>query len=217
MADLVRTLILTGLLSGTQPFTVMGLLLVMTGERAKKSGLAYIAGAFLVESAILVFSSFVFGNTVSPSSGGGRALFIIRTALGIVLILAGLRLRKPPKKPEPAIPKSLERVQGLTPGKAFLAGATLADYQGPFIGSLALAAADVHLAGRFVALAIYTVIATGIPLTIYVLAVRSRRAREKLNNSTNWVMLHRRRLASGLALILGCLLAADAVIGLLTN
>ena len=217
MADLVRTLVLTGLLSGTQPFTVMGLLLVMTGDRAKKSGLAYIGGAFMVESAILLFSSLVFGNTVSPSSDTGHALFYVRIALGIALIVIGMRLRKPPKKPEPAIPKSLERVQGLSPGKAFLAGATLADYQGPFIGSLALAAANVQMAGRFVALAIYTIIATGIPLTIYVLAVRSRRAREKLNDSTHWVMLHRRRLASWLAIGLGLLLASDALVALLSH
>ena len=217
MSDLVRTLLLAGLLSGTQPVTVMGLLLVMSSDRPNRKGLAYIAGAFLVESAILLFSGFVIGDTVAPSSGMGHLFFIVRTVLGVALLVAGLRMRRPPKKPAPAVPKALERLQGLSVGKSFVAGLALADYQGPFLASLALATASVELSGRLLALAFYTLLASGIPLAVFVVTARSAGARDKMHRSTGWVMAHRRQLGSWFALILGALIVSDSLFVLLTS
>jgi hypothetical protein len=215
MSDLVRTLVLCGILSGTQPVTVMGLLLVMAGGQGSKlKGLAYISGAFLVESSILLFSSVVLGDTVSNVSIPGRLFLIIRVLLGIALVVMGLRMRKPPKKPQPEIPKSLERLQGMGPGKAFVAGLALADYQGPVIGSLAISASSVSAGGRLAAVALYTLFASGIPFTVYIIVLRSQRAMEKMNDATNWVMRHRRQLASWFCLVLGSLLVGDAALGL---
>jgi len=218
MSDLVRTLILCGLLSGTQPITVMGLLLVMAGGvDSRRKGLAYLAGAFLVESSILLFASFVFANTVDTESSVGRSFLIIRLALGVVLVIGGLRLRKEPKEPQPEIPKSLERLQGMGPGKAFIAGLALADYQGPVIGSMAIASSVVSTRGHLLAFALYTLLATGIPFTIYLAVLKSQKAMEKMNNITGWVMRNRRRLASWFGIILGLFLIGDAALGLIVK
>jgi hypothetical protein len=218
MSDLVRTLILCGILSGTQPVTVMGLLLVMAGgDRSRTKGLAYLAGAFLVESSILLFSSVVLGDTVSNVSTGGRILLIIRVLLGVALIIMGLRMRKAPKNPQPEVPKSLERLQGMGPGKSFIAGMALADYQGPVIGSMALSASAVSLSGRLAALGLYTLLATGIPVTIFIIVLRSQKAMEKMNNATSWVMRNRRTIASWFGIVLGTLLIGDAMLGLLAS
>jgi hypothetical protein len=216
MSDLVRTLILCGLLSGTQPITVMGLLLVMAGGvDSRRKGLAYLAGAFLVESSILLFASFVFANTVDTESSVGRSFLIIRLALGVVLVIGGLRLRKEPKEPQPEIPKSLERLQGMGPGKAFIAGLALADYQGPVIGSMAIASSVVSTRGHLLAFALYTLLATGIPFMIYLAVLRSQKAMDKMNSITGWVMRNRRRLASWFGIVLGLFLIGDAALGLI--
>ena len=216
MSDLVRTLVLCGILSGTQPVTVMGLLLVMAGgQGSKMKGLAYLSGAFLVESGILLFSSLVLGDTVSNVSIPGRLFLIIRLLLGVALLILGFRMRKPPKEPQPEIPKSLERLQGMGPGKAFLAGLALADYQGPVIGSMAIAAASVSTGGRLAAWGLYTLLATGIPFTIYLIVLRSQNAMDKMNHATGWVMKNRRRLVSWFGLVMGTLLIGDAMLGLL--
>ncbi len=217
MSELVRTLILCGILSGTQPVTVMGLLLIMTGDNSRKKGLAYLSGAFLVESMILVLASFVLGNTVSNVSGLGRVFLIIRVLLGVALLVIGIRLRRPPKEPAPAVPKSLERLQGIGPGKAFVAGMVLADYQGPVIGSLAIAAADVALGGRLLTLLLYTLFASGIPFVIFIVVRRSQKALQKMNNATAWIMNHRRQLASWFGLVMGTFLIGDAALGLLAT
>jgi Sap, sulfolipid-1-addressing protein len=214
MSDLVRTLILCGILSGTQPVTVMGLLLVMAGGHgSKRKGLAYLAGAFLVESSILLFSALVLGDSVSNVSIPGRLFLIIRLVLGVLLLVVGIRMRKPPKEPAPEIPKSLERLQGMGPGKAFIAGLALADYQGPVIGSLALAAAAVDRGGRLAAWGLYTLLATGIPFAIYIIVLRSQRAMDKMNSATGWVMKNRRKLVSWFGIVMGTLLVGDAMLG----
>jgi hypothetical protein len=216
MSDLVRTLLLCGLLSGTQPVTVMGLLLVMAGGvDSRRKGLAYLAGAFLVESSILLFASFVLGNTVDTDSSVGRGFLIARIVLGVVLVVGGIRLRKEPKEPQPEIPKSLERLRGMGPGKAFVAGLALADYQGPLIGSMAIAASAVETGGRLVAFALYTVLASGIPFAIYIAVLKSQKAMEKMNNLTSWVMRNRRIIASWFGIILGTFLIGDAALGLI--
>jgi hypothetical protein len=216
VSDLVRTLILCGLLSGTQPVTVMGLLLVMSGGHGSgRRGAGYLAGAFVAESLVLLFAALVIGSTVDDGSSPGRLFYIIRIVLGVVLVAAGLRLRTPPKEPPPAIPKALEKLQGLGPGKAFVAGAMLADYQGPFVASLVLASTTVDTGGRLAALLLYTLFATGIPFVIFLVTLKSQRALAKMNASTTWVMGHRRQLASWFAIVFGIFLLSDALIGLL--
>jgi hypothetical protein len=214
VSDIARTLILCGILSGTQPITLMGLLIIMSpgtsgAEASTRKGIAYLCGALLVETGVLFLSAMLAGNTVSGFSIPGKLFFIVRLALGAALLVLGLRLRKPPKKPAPEIPKALQRLQDLSPAKAFVAGATLADYQGPFVASLALATATVGRGGRLAAWGLYTLFATGIPVVLFLVTLRSQRALEKMNSATGWVMSHRRVLASWFCLVAGVLLLAD--------
>lgn len=216
MSDIARTLVLCGILSGTQPITLMGMLLIMSpgtsGPAASsRKGIAYLAGALLVETGVLFLSAMLAGNTVSGFSIGGKVFFVIRILLGVVLLVFGLRLRKPPKKPAPEIPAVLQKLQGLSTGKAFVAGITLADYQGPFIASLALATATVGTGGRLAAWGLYTLFATGIPLILFVVTLRSQKALQKMNHATGWVMAHRRVLGSWFCLVAGVLLVSDAI------
>lgn len=212
MGDLARTLVVCGLLSGTQPFTLMGLLLVMTGNEPKRNGWAFVSGAFLVESVVLIGASLLVGGVVDPSSGPGRSLIAVKIAFGVALVLVGLRLRKPPRKPSPDVPPTLEKLRDLSPGKAFIAGLLLADYQGPFLASMALASTAVSFGGRLGALAFYTVFATGIPLAILLIATRSIETHRKLTDKTSWVLKNRRKIASVLLIIGGIALVGDGLI-----
>ena len=210
MGDLVRALIVSGLLSGTQPVTIMGLLLVMAGANPQRNGWAFVAGAFVVETTLVLGASILFGSTVSPSSAPGVAFLVVRIVVGVALVIFGVLLRRPPGKPIPEIPNALARLQALTPTKAFVAGLVLADYQGPILASLAIAAGTVSLGGRLLAVGFFTLIASGIPVAIILVTTRSARAHERLTTGTTWVMRNRRRLASWFALVVGTLLAADS-------
>lgn len=215
MSELVRALIVAGLMSGTQPITIMGLLVVMTGPRGARNSWAFLAGAFAVETVLLLVAAFFLGGSVESDSEPGRVLLGIRVTLGVAVLVTGVLLRRPPKKEPPETPKALQRLRDLSPGKSFVAGVLLADYMGPVIASLAIAASSVSLGGRLATMAFYTALATGIPVAFLVVSVRSERAFGKLNDSTSWVLRHRRQLASWMAIVLGVLLIADGVIGLI--
>ncbi len=208
-------LIIAGLISGTQPVTIMGLLLVMSGARPRRNGRAYLLGCFTVETTIMVVASLVLNSTVTPTSSVGRTFLGLRIAIGVVLMLAGLRLRRPPKKEQPEVPKALERLQNLSAPKSFIAAVFVADYQGPVIGALAISVTSVGLAGRLGSVALYSLLATGIPFVVYSLVSRSVRNRDRMTNASDWVMKNRRMLASWIFLLLGLFVASDALITLL--
>jgi Sap, sulfolipid-1-addressing protein len=215
VGDLVRALVIAGLLSGTQPITIMGLLLVMSGANPRRNGRAYLLGCFTVETTILVVSSLVLNSTVTPTSGVGRTFLGLRIALGVALILVGLRMRRPPKKEQPEVPKALERLQNLSAPKSFIAAVFVADYQGPVIASLAISTTSVGLGGRFASVALYTLLATGIPFVVYSMVSRSVRGRDRVTNASDWVMRNRRMLASWILILLGLFVASDALVVLL--
>lgn len=212
MSDLVHTLVLCGLLSGTQPVTLMGLLLVLGGATPRANGLAFVAGAFLIQTALLIGASALFGGTVAPSSDQGRSFVAIRIVVGLALLVFGLLLRRPPGKPIPEIPHALERLRGMGARQSFVAGIVVADYQGPVIASFALASSSLAFGGRLVGLGIYSLVASGIPLALMLVVTRSDRARTRVTDVTTWVMRRRRMLASWFGIVGGLALVADGVV-----
>ena len=217
MGDLVRTLLLCGLISGTQPLTLMGLLLVMGSAQPRTNGIAFLSGAFMIQASIVFAASALFGNTVSPSSDIGHAFVGVRIAVGAVLLGFGLLLRRPPGKPIPEIPHALERLRTVTPKQSFIAGILVADYQGPVIASFALAASSVSFGDRLVGLGFYSLIATGLPAALMLWTTRSERALQRVTRATTWVMRHRRVLASWISIVGGLLLIADGSWRLVTT
>ncbi len=195
----------------------MGLLLVMGSSAPRRNGLAYLAGAFMIQAGLLLGASILIGGTISRNSDPGRSFVGARIAIGAGLVLFGLLLRRPPGKPVPEIPHALERLRGMGPRQSFVAGIVVADYQGPVLASLALATTGVSFGGRLVALGVYSLLATGIPLGIMIWATRSERARGRIERATAWVMRNRRGLASWLSLALGLLLFGDGIFAALTS
>lgn len=216
MTELFRTLILCGLISGTQPITLMGLLLVLGGTRGRRNGIAFLAGCFLVQATLLLATAAIVGGTVPPHSPLAKTFYGLRIAVGVVLLLVGLLLRRRPGKPVPEVPHALERLRDLRPRSAFVAGLVVADYQGPVLASFALATASVSISGELTGLLVYSLIATGIPLVLMVWTTRSAEARDRILRTTAWVMGHRRVLASWFGIVAGLLLIGDGAISLLT-
>lgn len=212
MGELVRTLLICGLVSAFEPFTIGGLLIVMSGARPGPNGRAFVAAGFVVQTSILVVAGLLIGGLVSNDSGAGRTFLGLRIALGVVLVVVGIRLRRPPSKPADEVPAMFARLQQLTPRTAFVAGALFCDYQGPIVGALALAATDVGTGGQLVAIAGYTLLATGLPLTLVMVTERSSAMRQRFERGIAAVMARRRAVGSWLAIGIGVLLAFDAII-----
>src|SRR5262245_25303228 len=151
MGDLIRSMLLFGVVSGTQPLTIMGLLVVMAGANPRRNGWCYVAGAFVVETSILILASTVFGGSIEPRSFPADFILGVELQVGVVLLLFGLRFRRPPRKPAPETPAALEKLKDLSGPKAFVGGLLLADYQGPVLGSMKLASTTATSAQRLIA------------------------------------------------------------------
>jgi hypothetical protein len=217
VSDLFRTLVLCGLLSGTQPVTLMGVLLVMSGPRPRANGFAFVLACFLVETLIVLLAGLLLGDRARPHTEPGNALIGVRIFLGVLLVATGLWLRRPPRREQPEVPKSLRSLHNLSPTKSFVAGLVLTDYQGPLIASVALVGATVKPGARLLALLPYTLFATGIPAALVIITTRSERARRRLTDSTDWVLRNRRPLGSWLALGFGLFLVGDTILSWLTT
>lgn len=217
MSDLAHTMIVCGLISGTQPFTLLGMFLVLAGERGTRAVWWYLLGAFSVQFVIVLALGLVVGGTVDEGSAPGRSLVGLRIAAGLALVVLGIWLRRKPASEAPATPKVFDRLNDLSSGGAFVAGIAIADYQGSMLAAGALATADVTRSSHLLAWALYALLATGIPVVATLAVIRSARAKSDLERALQWVLRNRQVLASWICLVGGLALAADGLVTLVTT
>ena len=217
MGELARTMIVCGLISGTQPLTIMGLLVVLGGHHGRRNAWCFVAGAFTVQAVVLLSSGVAVGGTVDSSSSPGRSLIGFRLVCGLTLIGLGVYLRRQPKTDPPETPKVLRRLTNLGPGASFVAGIAIADYTGAVLAAVAISTNDVTSRQQVIAWLLYCLLATGLPALAVILVTRSESARDKLERTIAWVMTNRRPIASWICLVGGVALTGDALIALAAN
>ncbi|WP_426572245.1 GAP family protein [Aquihabitans sp. McL0605] len=211
MSDLVRTLIVCGLISGTQPFTIMGMFLVLGGNNGNRNVWWYLFGCFSIQFVIVVIVGELVGGTVDSTSSPGRSLIGLRVAAGFVLVLLGLWLRRAPTKEAPETPKAFDRLNTVGAGAAYIGGILIADYQGSVLAASALATADVTHSQVLIGWAVYCLFATGLPVLAAFATIHSARAEANLHRTIDWVMRNRRALASWICIIGGLFLFGDGL------
>jgi hypothetical protein len=212
MSDLVRTLIVCGLISGTQPFTIMGMFLVLGGNRGTRNVWWYLFGCFSIQFVIVVIVGSVVGGTVDSTSSPGRSLIGLRIAAGLVLVGLGLWLRRAPAKAAPDTPKVFDRLADVGAGASYIGGILIADYQGSVLAASALATANVTQSQQLIGWAVYCLFATGLPALAAIATIRSARAEANLHRTIDWIMRNRRPVASWICLIGGLVLFGDGLI-----
>lgn len=217
MSDLAHTMVVCGLISGTQPLTIMGMLLVLGERNGSRNVWWYILGSFSVQLVIVLVLGLAVGGTVGPSSSPGRGLVGLRIAVGVVLVAAGFWFRRELAEPAPDRPKVLDRLADLSPLAAFVAGVAIADYQGSVLAAAALMRVEVGGGTHLLAWGLYVLLATGIPVAATIAVIRSERAKGDLERAIAWVMRNRRKLASWFCFLGGAALVADGLTTLLTS
>ena len=217
MGELARTMIVCGLISGTQPLTIMGLLVVLGGHHGRRNAWCFVAGSFTVQAIVLLGSGVVVGGTVDSSSSPGRSLIALRLLSGIALIGLGFYLRRQPQTDPPETPKVLQRLTNLGPAAAFVAGVAIADYTGAVLAAVAISTNDVTSQEQVLAWLLYCLLATGLPALAVIFVTRSESARDRLERTIAWVMSNRRPISSWICLVGGVALTGDALIALAAN
>lgn len=210
-SDLARTMVVCGLLSGTQPLTVMGMMVLLGGENGRRNAWFYILGCSLAQAVVLLASGLALGGAVDQTSTPGRSLIGLRIVVGVALLGIGLRFRRTGGPPSSETPPALARLTNMRPFGALAAGVAIADYTGAMLAAAALTTASVGTGGAFVAWALYGAFATGLLIVALVTVSRSARAEGELQRAISWVLRNRRRLASWFCIAAGLVLVADGI------
>ena len=202
------------------PVPIIAVVLMLTTERAKVNGLAFVAGWLAglgVVGAIVLASA----GPADASSSGTPAMWVswLLIVLGALLLLVAARqFRGRPRGEEQApLPKWMGAIDTFKPPAALSAGAVLAAANPKNLllavgGAVAIAQTGIAGGQQALAYLVFTVIATigvGIPVIIYF--AMGKRSADILDKLKDWMAQHNAAIMSVLCLIIGVKLIGDAI------
>ncbi len=215
--ELLLTAIGAMLSPTTLSFSVLALVL---GDRPRRTGSWFLAGAFSATIVIGLLAAFVLGNeAASPGKSQPKTwVAALDVGLGVAALLYAVRLARrglDPTKEEQMVERA--RALSASPWIAIVgAGAALAN-PGGFIP---IALKDISQlnpsTSRFIALWVaFTVIAL-LPLiaALLLLTFRPERAMAVLEPARAWLMRNAGRMGAALIAILGLVLVRNGIVGL---
>jgi hypothetical protein len=217
------TILFYAVLAAASPVTLLATLVVLGTEDGRVNGVAFAAGFILGQAAGLGIPLIV-GVIVTDVGEGGNASSWFELSVGVLMLLAALRMRRKRAEPIPdesraaALLVRLERVNLET---AFSIGIPLGIGVKRLLIAI-LAASTIALeatsrAAEFQQAALYVVVAcilVWLPVTAYFIVGES--ADEWVEVSKRWLLANQREVSFYLALIFGVSFTVDAVVKLLT-
>ncbi len=226
MNSVLLQVLLFAFVAGASPVALGATLVVLGTERGRRRGAAFALGVVLGQS-VTVVAAFVWGTALVPEGAHAHATAraVLELALGVALVVAGARERVRPPAPPPSGDSRTRRVLGrlarLRASELF--GAGLALTFGPKRLALTVLVAGTIVAGAVgtvtgaVLTVVYVVLATALVTVPVLLTVGfGHRADEWLLAVKGWLDAHKRPLTVYPLVVLGLLIAADALIALTT-
>lgn len=221
-ADL--TLLVYALLAAASPVVLLATLIVLGTERARVNGLVFAAGFILGQAAGLGIP-LLLGLIVTSATGeNGNLSTWLELAVGVLLILGAGRIRRReagPTSDESRTARLMVRLEHVTPAAAFSIGVPLGiGAKRLVIAMLAASTIALEAAGHateFRQAVLYVLIASVLVwLPVMVYFVVGPHADDWVTSAKRWLLANQREVSFYLALIFGCLFAADAVVRLLS-
>jgi threonine/homoserine/homoserine lactone efflux protein len=208
----VVDLLVIGLGITLEPFPLTAFILILSAEKGTRKGLAFILGwlacLIVVIAAVILVTG---GNPPASNTAPSTAALVIKLALGIVLILFGVRQWRRMGRPRNP-PSWMARLDRLS----FWAAAGLAAFLQPWALVAAAAAtvtqAKLSNAGDYLTLMLFCVLATSsfLYLELYA-AFRPAAAGARLKRLRTQLDTHRDQVVIGISLLLGFWLAGKSI------
>jgi hypothetical protein len=208
----VVDLLLIGLGITLEPFPLTAFILILSAEKGTRKGLAFILGWLACLVAVIAVVILVTGgNPPASNTAPSTAALVVKLALGIVLILFGVRQWRRMGRPRNP-PTWMARLDHLS----LWAAAGLAAFLQPWALVAAAAAtvtqAKLSNAGGYLTLMLFCVLATSsfLYLELYA-AFRPAAAGVRLEALRTWLDTHRDQVIIGISLLLGFWLAGKSI------
>jgi uncharacterized membrane-anchored protein len=206
-------LLLLGIAITVEPLPVVGFILVLGSDHARRNGFAFIAAWIATLAAIVAGTLLVTGGD-PPSRNSAPALWsaIANIVIGLVLLAIAWRVSKrPPDRPhkQPAWMARVDRISAL--GSASL-GFLLQPWGLVAAGVTVVIEADLHTGATIVVLVLFCLLATSSMATMQTYYLISpEAATEKLASIQDWVDRNRDRGIIVLSGLIGIALAGKGI------
>jgi threonine/homoserine/homoserine lactone efflux protein len=208
----VLDLILIGLAITLEPFPLTAFILVLSAERGRWKGLAFILGwlACLVVVIAAVIAA-TGNNPPKPQTVPSDTALAVKLALGVVLILVAVRTKRRegrPRKPAAWMSK-MDRL-------SLLGAAGLAAFLQPWTlvaaGASTLVEAKLDTAASYLVLVLYCLLATSSYLYLELYATfAGADADARLERMRAWLDAHQDQVIIAICLLLGFWLAGKSI------
>jgi threonine/homoserine/homoserine lactone efflux protein len=205
------------------PLPIVAVVLMLVSRRGRANGPAFvvgwIVGLAIVGAIVLAVSS---GAGASDSGEPATWLSIVKLALGVLLLLVGVRewRGRPADQSQASMPKWTSALDTFTPVKATGAGALLAGVNPKNMllaigGAAAIAGTGIATGQQVVAYAVFVLVATaGVGTPVVLALVMGDRSRKLLDAIKDWRAANNAVIMAVLLLILGVKLIGDGISGL---
>ena len=212
---MILNLVLIGLAVALDPLPLTAFLVILPSKRGTVKGAAFVFG-WLVSLAIVVTITVVAtgNNPPKPSTAPSLAALAVKTALGAVLVVIGVRhIRargrpKPPKKP----PKWQQHVDTMSPWFAMALAPTLQPWALIGAGAATVVQAKLSSWEDFLALFLYCVLASSSYLAMEIYAVvRPDQTQAFLARFRTWIDDHTDQVIIIGSLLIGFWLIGDSI------
>ena len=217
---MILDLVLIGLAITLDPLPLTAFMIVLPSKGGVRKGAAFVFG-WLVSLAIVVTVTVVAtgNNPPKPSTAPSLAALAVKIALGVVLVVIGVRhvrargRPKPPKKP----PKWQEHVDSMSPWFAMVLAPTLQPWVLIGAGAATVLEAKLSSWADFLALFLYCVIASSSYLAMEIYAVvRPAETQAFLVRIRAWIEDHTDQVIIIGSLLIGFWLIGDSIYLLVT-
>lgn len=203
------------------PLPIVAVVLLLVTSRGRANGLAFLVGWFL-GLAIVGAIVLAVANGLGATDHGKPAGWVsaVKLALGILLLLAGLRewRRRPAAGDDAPTPNWMGALETFTPVKALGTGGLLSGNPKDLLlvvaAASAIAQTGISPGQQAIVYAIFVVIATigvGAPVGLY-FALGSR-SRQVLDRVKTWMVQNNAAILAVLFLVFGAKLVGDAISG----
>jgi hypothetical protein len=209
---MVLSLLLIGLGIALEPFPLTAFILILSAEKGIWKGLAFVLG--WLACLVVVIAAVVLttgGNPPKPNTAPSTAALAVKLALGVVLILFGVRQRRRighPRKP----PGWMARLDRLSLWAAVGLAVFLQPWTLVGAGAATVVQAKLSTAGDYVTLLLFCLLATSsfLYLELYA-AFAPAAATVRLDRMRTWLDTHQEQVVILVFLLLGFWLAGNSI------
>ncbi len=222
MGSVIGDILPFGIGVAISPVPIIAVVLMLFSARAGTNGPAFLAGWVVGLLAVVVIVLTVSGATGASSGTPPIWVALVKIVLGVLLLLLGWEKlsTRPPAGTAAPLPKWLQAVDQMTPGKAFGMGALLSGVNPKNLilavgAALVIAQAQLSVADAGVAALAFVIIGSA-SITVAVLYSRlgGAPAKARLTQAKAWLGENNSTVMAVLLLIFGVVLIGKGIGGL---